>query len=102
LKEAYLAHRHPGEIPDRDREVKWHCKYARQNGIHVSPTFVIDRLVQADMRNGDPVGRLGVGSAEALIHQRQAPPAFKADIGRSALVAGTGLHVKGFRTPARH
>ena len=31
-------------IPDLDREVKWHCKYARkyarQNGIHVSPTFV--------------------------------------------------------------
>jgi hypothetical protein len=21
-------------IPDLDREVKWHCKYARQNGIH--------------------------------------------------------------------
>ena len=27
-------------IPDLDREVKWHCKYARQNGIHVSPTFM--------------------------------------------------------------
>ncbi|MGA9013583.1 MAG: hypothetical protein WB509_13890 [Acetobacteraceae bacterium] len=22
-------------IPDLDREIKWHCKYARQNGIHV-------------------------------------------------------------------
>ena len=29
-------------IPDLDREIKWHCKYARQNGIHVSPTFMID------------------------------------------------------------
>lgn len=42
-------------IPDLDREIKWHCKYARQNGIHVSPTFLIDGLVQADMGSGDPV-----------------------------------------------
>src|SRR5476649_1230389 len=26
-------------IPNLDREIKWHCKYARQNGIHVSPTL---------------------------------------------------------------
>ncbi|MCX5572111.1 DsbA family protein [Kaistia nematophila] len=42
-------------IPDLDREVKWHCKYGRQNGIHVSPTFLIDGLVQADMSSGDEV-----------------------------------------------
>ena len=42
-------------IPDLDREIKWHCKYARQNGIHVSPTFMIDGLVQADMGSGDSV-----------------------------------------------
>jgi len=42
-------------IPDLDREVKWHCKYARQNGIHVSPTFMVDGLVQADMSSGDTV-----------------------------------------------
>ena len=42
-------------LPDLDREIKWHCKYARQNGIHVSPTFMIDGLVQADMSSGDPV-----------------------------------------------
>ena len=42
-------------ISDLDREIKWHCRYARQNGIHVSPTFMIDGLVQADMGNGDPV-----------------------------------------------
>src|SRR5262249_37493016 len=41
--------------PDLDREVKWHCKYARQNGIHVSPTFMIDGVVQADMSSGDAV-----------------------------------------------
>jgi len=42
-------------IPDLDREVKWHARYARQNGIHVSPTFMIDGMVQADMSSGDPV-----------------------------------------------
>jgi predicted DsbA family dithiol-disulfide isomerase len=38
-----------------DREIKWHCKYARQNGIHVSPTFMIDGLIQPDMSSGDEV-----------------------------------------------
>ncbi|HVZ06911.1 DsbA family protein [Rhodopila sp.] len=42
-------------IPDLDREVKWHCRYARQNGIHVSPTFMIDGLVQPDISSGDAV-----------------------------------------------
>ncbi len=42
-------------IPDLDREVKRHARYARQNGIHVSPTFMIDGLVQPDMSSGDAV-----------------------------------------------
>jgi hypothetical protein len=42
-------------IPDLDREIKWHCRYARQNGIHVSPTFMINGLLQADMSSGDAV-----------------------------------------------
>lgn len=42
-------------IPDLDREIKWHCRYARQNGIHASPTFMIDGLVQPDMGSGDAV-----------------------------------------------
>jgi hypothetical protein len=42
-------------IPDLDREIKVHCRYARQNGIHVSPTFMVDGLVQADMSSGDAV-----------------------------------------------
>ena len=46
-------------IPDLDREIKWHCRYARQNGIHVSPTFMIDGLVQADMSSGDTVAAWG-------------------------------------------
>lgn len=32
--------------PPLEHAIKWHCKYARQNGIHVSPTFMVDGLVQ--------------------------------------------------------
>ena len=42
-------------LPGLDRVIKWHAKYARQNGIHVSPTFMIDGLIQADMGSGDEV-----------------------------------------------
>jgi hypothetical protein len=42
-------------IPDLDREIKWHCKYARQNSIHVSPTFMIDGLVEPGMSSRDAV-----------------------------------------------
>lgn len=42
-------------LPGLDREVKRHTRYARQNGIHVSPTFMIDGLVQNDMSSGDAV-----------------------------------------------
>lgn len=42
-------------ISDLDREVKWHAKYARQNGIHVSPTFMIDGLVDPKVSSGDEV-----------------------------------------------
>ena len=43
------------DIPDLDKAIKMHCRYARQNGIHVSPTFMIDGLVQPDMSSGDAV-----------------------------------------------
>lgn len=43
------------EFPELEAEIKWHAKYARQNGIHVSPTFLIDGLVQPDIGSGDPV-----------------------------------------------
>jgi hypothetical protein len=42
-------------VPELQQTIKWHCKYARQNGIHVSPTFMIDGLVQADISSGDAV-----------------------------------------------
>ncbi|WP_017348726.1 DsbA family protein [Pantoea sp. A4] len=36
-------------------EIKWHSKYSRQNGIHVSPTFMINGLVQPDIGSGDDI-----------------------------------------------
>jgi protein-disulfide isomerase len=42
-------------IPDLDRELRWHTKYARQNGAHVTPTLMIDGLVRAELASGDPV-----------------------------------------------
>jgi protein-disulfide isomerase len=41
--------------PDLDKVTRWHTRYARQNGIHVSPSFMIDGIVQADMSSGDAV-----------------------------------------------
>ncbi|MEQ4450510.1 thioredoxin domain-containing protein [Kosakonia sp. YIM B13605] len=41
--------------PALQTEIKWHSKYARQNGIHVSPTFMVNGLVQADLGSGDDI-----------------------------------------------
>lgn len=38
-----------------DKAVRWHTRYARQNGVHVSPSFMIDGIVQPDMSSGDDV-----------------------------------------------
>jgi hypothetical protein len=43
------------DIPDLDREVKWHSRYARQNGIHVSPSFMVNGIVQSDLSSVDSV-----------------------------------------------
>ena len=37
--------------------IKWHAKYVRQNGIYVSPTFMIDGLVASEMSSGDDVNK---------------------------------------------
>jgi len=42
-------------IPGLDREIKRHTKYARQNGAHVSPTFMIDGLADLSIGSGDTV-----------------------------------------------
>ncbi|AZV94449.1 thioredoxin [Bordetella sp. J329] len=55
--EAYsdLALAEAFEFPELETEIKWHAKYARQNGIHVSPTFMVDGLIQPKLGSGDPV-----------------------------------------------
>lgn len=42
-------------MPAVTGEMKRHAKYARQNGIHFSPTFMIDGLVRHDMNSGDEI-----------------------------------------------
>ncbi len=37
------------------RMVRWHTRYCRQNGIHSSPSFAIDRIVEPGMSSGQTV-----------------------------------------------
>lgn len=41
--------------PELDKFIKRETRYARQNGIHVSPSFMIDGIFQSDMSSGDAV-----------------------------------------------
>ncbi|RZS58572.1 DsbA family protein [Sphaerotilus mobilis] len=41
--------------PGLDRDLKWQARYARQNGIHATPTFMVDGLVAPDIGSGDSV-----------------------------------------------
>jgi hypothetical protein len=41
--------------PQLDRSTRWDARYSRQNGIHVSPSFMIDGIVQAEMSSDDEV-----------------------------------------------
>jgi hypothetical protein len=42
-------------VPGQGQEIKRHARCARQNGVHVSPTFMIDGLAQSDMSSQDTV-----------------------------------------------
>jgi hypothetical protein len=53
--ESGLALRHPFMFAELDKEVRWHVRYARQNGIHVTPSFMIDGLVRPEFGSGDEV-----------------------------------------------
>ena len=59
VKEAF-------ELPELMAEMKWQARYARQNGIHATPTFMVDGLVVPDMSSGDTVDvwleKLGLAS----------------------------------------
>lgn len=45
----------PFAVNALQNEIKRHVKYGRQNGIHVSPTFMINGLIQPDIGSGDAV-----------------------------------------------
>lgn len=40
-----------------DKGTRWETKYARQNGIHVSPSFMIDGIFHGDLSSGDDVAK---------------------------------------------
>ncbi len=43
------------QISGLEKVVKLHSRYARQNGIHVSPTFMLDGLIDPAISSGDSV-----------------------------------------------
>lgn len=40
---------------DLDRDLKRHVKYARQNGIHASPTFMVNGIIEPGLGSRDPI-----------------------------------------------
>lgn len=38
-----------------DQALRWHTRYSRQNGIHFSPTFAINGLVDPNMSSGQTI-----------------------------------------------
>ena len=43
------------QISGLEKEIKRHTRYARQNGIHESPTFMVDGLINPSMSSGDSI-----------------------------------------------
>ncbi len=35
--------------------IKWHARYGRQNGIHVSPTFMVSGVIQPQLGSGNDI-----------------------------------------------
>lgn len=42
-------------LPELEGVMSWHAKYARQNGVHASPTFMVNGIVAPKLGSGDPV-----------------------------------------------
>ena len=38
-----------------DRALRWHVKYGRQNGVHSSPTFAVNRIIEPAMSSGQTI-----------------------------------------------
>lgn len=45
----------PFKLKSVDKAFRWHIRYSRQNGIHVSPTFMIGGLVDGQMGSGQSI-----------------------------------------------
>lgn len=41
--------------PTVDKALRWHIRYGRQMGVHVSPTFAINRMVEPNMGSRQPI-----------------------------------------------
>jgi hypothetical protein len=46
---------HAFRLKSVDRAMRWHARYYRQNGVHSSPTFAINGLVEPAMSSGQTV-----------------------------------------------
>jgi hypothetical protein len=42
-------------LPAVGQALRWHTRYSRQNGIHFSPTFAVDRIVNNKMSSGQSI-----------------------------------------------
>jgi len=38
-----------------DKALRWHVKYCRQNGVHISPSFAVNRILEPSMSSGQTV-----------------------------------------------
>lgn len=43
------------ELDEVTQAVKWHAKYARQNGVHSSPSFAVNGLINDAMGSGQSI-----------------------------------------------
>jgi hypothetical protein len=45
----------PFKLQSVDQALRWHTKYCRQNGVHVSPTFAVNGLINPAMSSGQTI-----------------------------------------------
>ena len=43
------------KLPSVGAALRWHTRYARQNGVHFSPTFVVNRIVNNAMSSSQTI-----------------------------------------------
>ena len=41
--------------PEVGAALRWHTRYARQNGVYFSPTFMVNRIVNSNMSSGQAI-----------------------------------------------